>query len=256
MKIHIYPDNSFVAVAAVSKERLAEVKIQLAAAKKLVAPLKRIDALKSKLSSASPNAKARIKAKIDALRNIHDLSPRSTTAAAIKKVAKLEKIIQANKVQRTGKTTPSTKTERVSNSSTKAVLSVIRQLKRNIAGGLTGPALVSAKSELKNQRALLRNLRKGLVQELPKAEAPAVKPKAQAPQHPALAQKETHKIPGGTITVGDRVVCNMVVRVIRGTVEGFTTYSGSTKAIVLTNDWHDDGSSDTVHVPLVYIKKA
>lgn len=77
-----------------------------------------------------------------------------------------------------------------------------------------------------------------------------------APQHPAHTQKETHKIPGGTVAKGDRVICDMGIMVIRGTVEGFTTYSGSTKAIVLTNDWHSDGSSDTVHVPLSGIKKA
>jgi hypothetical protein len=57
---------------------------------------------------------------------------------------------------------------------------------------------------------------------------------------------------------GNEVVVGDMLRSIPGTPRGnvsgkvldFTTYNGTTKAVIWTKDWHSDGSWDTLHLPL------
>jgi hypothetical protein len=57
---------------------------------------------------------------------------------------------------------------------------------------------------------------------------------------------------GKPVAVGDmlRAVPGDPRGNVSGKVLDFTTYNGTTKAVIWTKDWHSDGSWDTLHLPL------
>lgn len=272
-RITINFDSSYEATAAKTPLKglsVAELSGLLKASKKQLAPAQRINTLQLRMHATTPNKVPALKAQIAKLREQYGLSPRTHSSVVKREIERITKALDKAKAEhkKSKKAKRPVAVKKVpakpsqsspSNDDKSAVLVRIRKLKVDIEKGLTGQKLVKAKSELKAERAALRKIRAGLRPEKAKAvKSPKVTP-AVAPVQETKATEhkptEQHKVKGGTITKNDHVSGNMGGQKIRGSVTGFTTYGGSTKAIVLTRDWHNDGSWDTVHVPLSEITK-